>query len=277
MIAAGRPVAVLIAAVAAAGLVVSGAMLLSPMLGTALADWSPAWQEALFSGLLYGVLAAIAVIGRRLADLPDAAIAQPMATWIALGAVIGVGGLMLALGDATLAGTVARGPSGGSVSTLLIGTLVVVGQSASEELFFRGWLQPVLARGWHIAVAIGITALAFAGLHIAGGARTPLTLVNLLLGGILFGLLAWRSGGLAAPIAAHAGWNWSEGIVFGLDPNPGTGGFGALHDLDMAGAARWGGSAEGLNASIAMTLVLVALILPLAVSAVVPRRGAVAG
>ena len=140
----------------------------------------------------------------------------------------------------------------------------MVGQSASEELFFRGWLQPVLARAWGPIAAIAITAVAFAALHVAGGARTPLTLLNLMLGGLLFGLLAWRSGGLAAPIAAHAGWNWSEAILFGLDPNPGAGGFGAVHDLDLLGPARWGGSPEGLNASIAMTFVLVALIVPLA-------------
>jgi membrane protease YdiL (CAAX protease family) len=60
----------------------------------------------------------------------------------------------------------------------------------------------VLARAWGPIAAIGATALAFAALHVAGGGRAPLTLVNLLLGGILFGLLAWRSGGLAAPIAA---------------------------------------------------------------------------
>jgi membrane protease YdiL (CAAX protease family) len=151
---------------------------------------------------------------------------------------------------------------------------VVIGQSASEELLFRGWVQPVLVRGWGPAAAILITALAFAALHVAGGARTPLTLVNLMLGGILFGLLAWRSGGLAAPIAAHAGWNWAEAILFGLDPNPGAGGFGAIHDLDLLGTAWWGGSAEGLNASLAMTLTLVALILPLAVT--VPLRRPVA-
>lgn len=286
MTAAGRPFPVLIAAVIAGASVVSAATLLAPVLGATLADWSPAGQEALFSAMLYGVLALIAVLGRRLAGLPDSTTTSPVALWpvplwpvalwIALGAAIGIGGLVLALGDATLAGTVARGPSGGSIGTLLVGTLVVAGQSASEEVFFRGWLQPVLARCWHIAAAIGVTAVAFAALHIAGGARTPLALVNLLLGGVLFGLLAWRSGGLAAPIAAHAGWNWTEGIVFGLDPNPGTGGFGALHDLDMTGAARWGGSAEGLNASIAMTTVLIALILPLAVSAARPRVSPIA-
>ena len=96
------------------------------------------------------------------------------------------------------------------------------------------------------------------------GARSPLTLLNLVLGGILFGLLALRGGGLLAPIAAHATWNWAEQILLGLDPNPGTGSFGALFDFDLVGPAMWGGSDEGLNASLALSFALVALIVPLA-------------
>ncbi len=261
-----RPVPVLIVATMVCGMDVYGAMVLAPSLSAALADWSPAGQETLFALLLYGILAVVAVVGRRLARVRAGGFdLREVSLWLGLGALVGIGGLTIALGDAALAGAVVRGTAGGGVATMLLGTLVVIGQSASEELFFRGWVQPVLARAWGPATAIGVTAIAFAGLHVAGGARTPLTLVNLMLGGILFGLLTWRSDGLAAPIAAHAGWNWTEGILFGLDPNPGLGGFGAIHDLDLLGVARWGGSSEGLNASLAMTLVLAALILPLAV------------
>ena len=260
---AERPVPVLIAAVVACAAIVFGAMLIAAPLGVALAGWSPAGQEALFTLILYGLLALIAVVGRRLAGRMHEERGRAL-PWLVLGAAIGIGGFLLTLGDASLAGAVERGSAGRAATTLLFGSLVMIGQSASEELFFRGWLQPVLLRSWGPIAAILVTALAFAALHVAGGARTPLTLVNLLLGGILFGLLAWRSGGLLAPIAAHAGWNWAEGILFGLDPNPGAGGFGAVHDLDLLGPARWGGSAEGLNASVAMTLVLAALILPFA-------------
>ncbi len=275
MTAAGRPIPVLVAAIIACALVVSAAMLLAPSLGAALSGWSLGAQEAVFALLLYGVLAICAVIGRRLAALPRAN--RATLGWIALGAAIGVGGLLLTLADAALAGTVSRGTGGFTASALLLGSLVIVGQSASEELFFRGWLQPVLARSWSPAVGILVTAAAFAGLHVAGGARTPLTLVNLLLGGILFGLLAWRSSGIAASVAAHAGWNWSEGILFGLDPNPGAGSFGAVSDLDLAGPALWGGSAEGLNASIAMTIVITALVLPLALGGRISSRSTAPG
>ena len=50
----------------------------------------------------------------------------------------------------------------------------------------------------------------------------------------------------------------------------GVGGFGAVWDFELAGTGLWGGSAEGLNASLGMTLVLLAVLLPLA--AVARRR-----
>ena len=55
----------------------------------------------------------------------------------------------------------------------------------------------------------------------------------------------------------------AEDLGFGLLPNPGLGDFGALANYDMLGGALWGGSEEGLNSSIAMTLVLTALVIPL--------------
>jgi serine/threonine protein phosphatase PrpC len=136
--------------------------------------------------------------------------------------------------------------------------------AAIEEIFFRGWLQPALARDFGTPVAILLAALAFSALHVMGGARSPTTLVNLFLGGLLFGLLAARGAGVAGAAAAHFAWNWSEQIALGLDPNPGVGSFGALVDLELAGSALWGGSDEGLNASIAMTMALLVLVTPLA-------------
>ena len=114
------------------------------------------------------------------------------------------------------------------------------------------------------ALAVIASAAAFSSFHIlVGGATSPLSLFNLMLGGIWFALLAQRSGGLLAPFLAHYGWNVTEDIGLGLVPNPGVGEFGSLFNQDMVGVALWGGSDEGLNASIAMSVVLVALIVPL--------------
>ncbi len=183
--------------------------------------------------------------------------------WLGIGLLLGAGGLALTAGYAALAGSLVSGTGGLIGAGLVVGMLIIAFQVICEEVFFRGWMQTVLTRrvGWIAAVAV--TAILFAGFHILGGARSPLTLLNLLIGGIWFGLLAWRSAGLIAPIAAHLGWNISEQLLFGLDPNPGVGDFGSVGDWDMIGNPMWGGSEEGLNASIAMTFVLVALIIPL--------------
>ena len=64
-----------------------------------------------------------------------------------------------------------------------------------------------------------------------------------------------------APVAAHFGWNWAETNIFGVFPNPGVDPFGSLIDFELVGAGLWGGSTEGLNASIASSFSLVALCL----------------
>lgn len=263
---AEKPIPALLIATVSCGLVVGAALALLPRLAGALDGWSPAALELLFTLLLFGTLAAIGWVGRRAADVATASGAASTGQAATAGALTGFGGFLLAVALARLAGSVT--PGGAALSAgaaaILIGTLSVAGQAAAEELFFRGWLQPVLVRGWGAAVGVAVTALVFSALHMAGGVRSATALVNLAAGGVLFGLLALRSGGLVAPILAHAGWNWSEIVGLGLDPNPGVGSFGALRDLDLAGSAWWGGSEEGLNASVAMTIVLLALILPMA-------------
>ncbi|MGF7473829.1 hypothetical protein WFJ45_24165, partial [Salmonella enterica subsp. enterica serovar Minnesota] len=54
-----------------------------------------------------------------------------------------------------------------------------------------------------------------------------------------------------------------EQLVLGLVPNPGLGAFGSVMDLELAGATLWGGSEEGLNASLAMTFALAMFVVPL--------------
>lgn len=186
--------------------------------------------------------------------------------WILVGLLIGSGGLATCVFYAWLNGgliRVAIEPQ--AQNYLLLSTAIVLLGVTAEELLFRGWLlsalQDMLGSSW----AILFSAFAFSGFHWwAGGAEADVvSLANLMVGGLWFGLLAVRSNGILAPMAAHFAWNASESIVFGLDPNPGVDDLGALANFDLVGMPMWGGTAEGLNASIAMTLVLAALVVPL--------------
>lgn len=186
--------------------------------------------------------------------------------WVLVGLLIGAGGLATCVLYVWLNGSLRAVPIDALAQNhLILGTAIVLLGVAAEELLFRGWLlsalQDMLGSSW----AVLLSAIAFSGFHwwAGGAAADVVSLANLMLGGMWFGLLAVRSGGIMAPMAAHFAWNASESIVFGLDPNPGVDELGALTNYDLVGLPMWGGSGEGLNASIAMTFVLAALVVPL--------------
>jgi uncharacterized protein len=262
-----KAVLVLVAAILLCGLIVY----FGPAFAESLISYLPAAQqqsmpalETLFTLVIFGGLLAFAAIGGGLSRVNPFRIGRRPLQSLSIGLSIGVGGIVAAAALAWIAGTVQ--PAAGlpqQASLLVWGAAVIFFQTASEEVYFRGWLQPALARHWGPQAAVVVAALAFAALHVMGGARSPTTLINMFLGGLLFGYLASYGHGLAGALGAHFAWNATEQILLGLDPNPGLGSFGALLDLELAGSAAWGGSDEGLNASVAMTFALLALVVPL--------------
>lgn len=217
--------------------------------------------EGVFTLAIFLVMIGAGLVGGRLSGMKALQLGRDPGKQLGLGLLIGLVGVLLALGHGYAANILGNGPGGlAGIGLFAIGTLLVLIQVGAEEIFFRGWLQGVLVDGWGAVVGIGVTALSFAALHLMGGAMHPVSFVNLALGGVLFGVLAWRSGGIAGALGAHFAWNWSEAMVVGLFPNPGIGSFGSLVDLELAGSGWWGGSEEGLNASLGMTAVLLALL-----------------
>jgi membrane protease YdiL (CAAX protease family) len=210
--------------------------------------WAAAWGVGAFEG-------------RRIwpagAKAPLAAAAGLAAGAAGLGVAVA---MSVAAGGAVLAGRGAAAAGSG----IAIGFLVIAFQASAEEALFRGWLQPLLGARWGPWLGLAATSLLFAALHLVGAGRSVLTLVNLLLAGLLFGLMALRTGGLWAPAAAHAGWNWMEASVLGLVPNPGVGPTGSLFDFDCVGTGVWSGGADAMNGAITTTAALLALTVALA-------------
>lgn len=190
--------------------------------------------------------------------------------WSVPGLAVGAGAVALAaavtagLGRVTwgVAETATVGPAA------LTGALVLL-QVLAEEALFRGWLQPRLQRAWGVWPGLVGAAAVFALCHLLAGPLSPTSLVTLLLGGLLFGLLAMRTGGLAAPVGAHFAYNWAEAGGLGLMPAP----YGSVVDLDVVGPAWLGGSAEGLNASVVTVAVLAAFVAALVFSPSVAPAG----
>ncbi|MEH3040489.1 MAG: CPBP family intramembrane metalloprotease [Sphingomonas paucimobilis] len=232
-------------------------LLLPPVADGLVRGASPAVAEAGFGFVVFGAILIVALVLAKLAGVP---LRPVRPAGFGGGFAIGLTGLLLAIGYCALAGTLGQGVGAAAGAALPLGLLVTLLQVTAEEVMFRGYVQPLLLRGVGSGVAVPLTAMAFAALHALAGGVEPVMLANMLLGGVLFGLLALYRG-LGAAIGAHFAWNAVEQLGVGLDPNPGTGAFGSVIDLDLVGAARWGGSAAGLNGSFAMAIALLALIL----------------
>lgn len=76
-----------------------------------------------------------------------------------------------------------------------------------EEIFFRGFLYPVLARGIGAALAIGVTSAAFAVVHQQQLAHAWIPLLILFLVAMVFTSVRARTRSVACSWMMHAGYN----------------------------------------------------------------------
>lgn len=177
-----------------------------------------------------------------------------------IGLAIGAFAFLFTVLAASVAGVVQQAGPGGFGPGVAFAALLTAFQTFGEEFFFRGWLQPIFAYQWGVRSGLIITALIFALSHWVIGPLSALATLNIFIAGLFFGLLALRTGGLAAPFAAHWVWNWLEQCVMGLVPNPGVSSFGSVFDFDLMGPQLLSGGADGLDGSIFVTVVLSACV-----------------
>ena len=91
---------------------------------------------------------------------------------------------------------------------LIIVLAVVVIAGIAEEMLFRGFFQGTLERVTDVTKAVLITAFVFAFMHL-----NPWWLVELIIMGVLLGVLAWRSGSIFPSVVVHMVKN-SLAVVF---------------------------------------------------------------
>lgn len=270
----------------AALLIASGVLALGLLGGAALYRLSPGFGASyagevvdrlwLYACVLGPLAVAALALARGYEKRPAVGAQGSPALHAAAGAGLGAGLFLLALAlVAVLGGT--RPGAGAPMETwrrfsgVGVGAALILVQAGAEEMFFRGWLQPVLAARWGPWVGLAATSLLFAVAHALNRPLAALGFLNDALAGLAFGLLALRTGGLAAPVAAHWGWNWAEQSLAGASPNPGVDPLGALFDVDLVGPGWLSGGADEMNGSVCATLALLALVA--CVLAWRPKRG----
>jgi membrane protease YdiL (CAAX protease family) len=131
---------------------------------------------------------------------------------------------------------------------LLVGVL--------EESLLRGYLQFTLARSlgfWWTALLLSAV---FAWMHTHNTGESPLGLLSVGAGGLIFCLSLWYTKSLWWAIGFHAGWDWGQSFFYGV-PNSGwimKGHFLAAH---ATGDPLYSGGSAGPEASLYLLPLLI--------------------
>jgi len=82
-----------------------------------------------------------------------------------------------------------------------------------EELFFRGFLYPVLARRWGVAWGVFLSALPFAALHLPQYGWAWGAMLVILIVGIVCGLVRAVTKSVGASFLVHVGYNGTQMVI----------------------------------------------------------------
>ena len=100
-------------------------------------------------------------------------------------------------------------------------------QSTSEEVLVRGLLTRALFDKFGKKIAIILPSIFFGLLHLGNEGVTVLSTLNTILVGIFFAKLLFYTENIMVTSGAHAGWNFSTAMIYGLNVS-GFSGFDSL-------------------------------------------------
>lgn len=111
-------------------------------------------------------------------------------------------------------------------------------QSTSEEFLVRGILTRVLYDKYGKNLAIILPSLFFGLLHLGNEGVTILSTLNTILVGIFFAKLLFYTDNIMVTSGAHAGWNFSMAMIYGLNVS-GFSGFDSLLNFKILNYALY--------------------------------------
>lgn len=128
-----------------------------------------------------------------------------------------------------------------------------------EEFTFRGILYRLLEDRWNAAVAILAPALVFSLMH-TGRADSQvelwLVIARTVVGGVLFGLIVYRTQNLWNAVAVHAGWNFFLGARIVRVAGPGGMPDSALLGLVLTDTGLFGTEVSLTNTPLTIVLLV---------------------
>lgn len=188
-------------------------------------------------------------------------------TELLVGLAVGFGMVVVVVAVLVFAGAATIGAGSTlDVTGLLAGLLFYAGVALVEEFIIRGYLLVNVAEGVRsvvdtdrtaVLVAIVGTAALFGVLHAANPGGTALSLLNITVAGLFFGLVYAVTGRLAFPVGVHVTWNFGLGTVFGF-PVSGLTAENAVVAVDTTGSSLLTGGSFGPEGGVVMVVSLAA-------------------
>ena len=126
-------------------------------------------------------------------------------------------------------------------------------QSTSEEVLVRGILTRVLYDKFGKKIAIILPSVFFGLLHLGNEGVTILSTLNTILVGIFFAKLLFYTENIMVTSGAHAGWNFSMAMIYGLNVS-GFSGFDSLLNFKILNYALYD-KVYGPEGSIVVTFI----------------------
>lgn len=126
-------------------------------------------------------------------------------------------------------------------------------QSTSEEVLVRGILTRVLFDKFGKKIAIILPSIFFGLLHLGNEGVTVLSTLNTILVGIFFAKLLFYTDNIMVTSGAHAGWNFSMAMIYGLNVS-GFSGFDSLLNFKILNYALYD-KVYGPEGSIVVTFI----------------------
>ena len=129
-------------------------------------------------------------------------------------------------------------------------------QGGTEEVATRGWLLTRIAARTNLPLAIAISSSLFGILHLGNSGVTFLSVLNIILDGVLAGLLFIYTDSIWLVVAQHGTWNYVQGNLLGFQVS-GTGADASIFSFSMGSGPDWlTGGEFGAEGSIITTIVL---------------------
>lgn len=230
---------------------------------------------AVFVVSLAATMIVLRIDGRRglaVVGLPRSGVAGGLTRGLLLGIAFVVPAVLIAVG----VGGLRYGPDGGTWieyggTAVWTGLLMLVA-AAGEEILVRGYPLRVLVDRWSSGAALLVTSLVFAAMHGANPGVGALGLVNIVLAGLLLGLVCLKTASLWWAIGVHAGWNLGSGFLADLSVSGLEIVDAPLVEVTTAGYPLVTGGDFGLEGGLAATVALFAAILFVTRTPIARRR-----